>query len=62
MNEWAKVAESDYTQCDIFSEELTGQTDQMIADAIADAIADIIEEQTGERPSHRFAYKISVIW
>tara|TARA_R100001015_G_C4606102_1_gene161163 strand:+ start:195 stop:371 length:177 start_codon:yes stop_codon:yes gene_type:complete len=58
MNEWVKVAESDYTQCDIFSDELTGQTDQMIADAIAD----IIEEQTGERPSHRFAYKISVIW
>ena len=58
MSEWAKVAESDYTQCDIFSEELTGQTDQMIADTIAD----IIEEKTGERPHHRFAYKISVIW
>jgi len=58
MSEWAKVAESDYTQCDIFSDELTGQTDQMIADAIAD----IIEEQTGERPNQPFAYKISVIW
>ena len=58
MNEWTKAAESDYTQCDIFSDELTGNTDQMIADAIAD----IIEEKTGERPHHRFAYKISVIW
>ena len=58
MNEWAKVAESDYTQCDIFSDELTDQTEQIIADTIAD----IIEEKTGERLNHRFAYKISVIW
>ena len=61
MNEdldWIRVAESHYTQCDIFDDELTGETGQMFANAIAD----IIEENTGERPNNRFVYKISVIW
>jgi hypothetical protein len=56
-NDWANVAASDYVAHEIFSAELTGQTERQLKEIFAE-----IMRESGVNPESDFAFKVVATW